>query len=260
MDFNWKDKKFWLKVGALVLLIPFILNITLFQFTTRITYKGGDWLSFWGSYLGGFSSGVIALIVAMTTIQADRNKHSYDIMIRQLPVMARIKMELQKILDNIDKATQVRERVKGNHSNFESVDKNYSYNVELIDKEKWESLDRLQDIELQMKLIEVKQFYETFSESLHFDMLGKKQDLKLNRLAIAHSQRVNPLDPFKEYRMKNEITELDYEIDYYCRIRKDSFNKLKDGYRNEIELTLQALSSAMNELQLKKERFEERLN
>ncbi|MCZ4246975.1 hypothetical protein O2313_05435 [Bacillus amyloliquefaciens] len=261
MDFNFnlKDKKFWLKVIVAILLIPFVLNMTLFQFNTRFTYQGGDWLSFWGSYLGGFSSGIIALIVALATIREDRKKYSYDMVLKQLPVMVRIKMELEKIINNVDRATTVKNDTEESPL-FPKVNESlYMVDVELVDKEKWDSLDKLQDIDLQVKLLELRQFYETFSESLRYDMAANKQDLTWRRKALEQKrkQAVTIMDPIEEYRLGNEIATLGRDIDYHCQIRETCFNALEEGYRNKIEQILKELLSAMNEIQQEKKNFEE---
>ncbi|MCY8123045.1 hypothetical protein MOC55_13630 [Bacillus spizizenii] len=261
MDFNFnlKDKKFWLKVIAAILLIPFVLNMTLFQFTTRFTYQGGDWLSFWGSYLGGFSSGIIALIVALATIREDRKKYSYDLVIKQLPVMVRIKMELEKIINNIDRAT----RVKKDNEELPLFSEDYEFlymaDVELIDKEKWDSLDKIQDIDLQVKLLELRQFYETFSDSLRYDMVANKNNLdwKKRDLNLKRKQAVTIMSPVEEHSLMAEIAELGREIDYYRQIREQCFKELEEGYSDKIEQLLKELLSAMNEIKQEKKNFEE---
>lgn len=262
MNFSWRDKKLWLsllKVGAIVsaivLLIPFVLNITLFQFTTGITYKGGDWLSFWGSYLGGFSSGIVALFIALATIREDRRRHSYSIMLNQLPVMARIEMELVKIIDNIDRAIRIREDTKKGPIFLEDHEFQYKVDVELIDREKWESLDKLQDIDLQIKLLELRQFYEMLSESLRYDALNNKQDLKMKKFKASQQTRGQT----NEYRLVNEIAELASELEYHYQNRTYCFDKLEKGYRDKIDQILEELSNAKNEIQQKKKNFEEKL-
>ncbi|MEC4031873.1 hypothetical protein [Bacillus subtilis] len=261
MDFNFnlKDKKFWIKVIAAIFLIPFVLNMTLFQFTTGFTYQGGDWLSFWGSYLGGFSSGIIALIVAFATIREDRRKHSYDMVIKQLPVMVRIKMELEKIINNIDRAKKVREDIMETHNvSIEDLELVYMVDVDMIDKEKWDSLDKLQDIDLQVELLEVKQFYEIFSESLRYDIVNNRQDLRLVELDIRNKQKAAPiLHPLEEYRLQDKLAQIGREIDYHQQIKKNSFTQLDGGFRDEIEKILQKLLSAMDKIQQEKKNFEQ---
>ncbi|PGT81581.1 hypothetical protein [Bacillus sp. AFS040349] len=73
---NFKWKYFWLALGA-VLLVPFVLNMTIFQFGTSWTFGEGDtWLAFWGNYSGGILSGVVAFMVARLTLAEDKKKHN----------------------------------------------------------------------------------------------------------------------------------------------------------------------------------------
>lgn len=248
-----KTKGFWVTVLAAVLLVPFILNSTLFQFTTPLTYQGGDWLSFWGNYSGGILSAVVAFIVARMTMNAEISKHSYDIRVGQLPGLVRIKMEMEKINRNLEKAYNSRKnnikRCAGTDVHPEEV----PIEVDLLDKDKWIYLDRVQNIDLQVRLIEIQEFYEKWSSSLRYDAITEKK--KFGELIIALGIHVGGKSGTSVEQLEKSW-QLENDLMYHHHIREKGWEKLDEGYRQTIKDTLQEVQAIIDDIKEEKVRFE----
>ncbi|WP_404323711.1 hypothetical protein LG298_07440 [Cytobacillus firmus] len=253
---NFKWKYFWLVLAA-VLLVPFILNMTIFQFGTSWTFGEGDtWLAFWGNYSGGILSGIVAFMVARLTLAEDKKKHNYDLKLKQLPAMLRLRMELEKVTKNIEKAYEQKEslvRWKGDRTDI-SIEE-YPIRVEFIDQEKWSYLDRILNINLQLKLIEVKEFYDTFSKSLIYDGVFEKE--RFSELVISiglhlpdYNADETPIEQVEKYR------KLEDELQYHHYTREHCWKKLEEGFKQEIIDTHQALLNEIKQVKREKEQFE----
>ncbi|MGE1103402.1 hypothetical protein [Peribacillus simplex] len=252
----FKSKAFWFSLGA-VLIAPVLLNITIFQFGTSVTYGDGDeWLSFWGNYAGGILSGLVAFGVARVTLNEDRKKHRYDLYMSQLPSLIRIRMEMEKIRTNIEKAYEQKAKlIKSGESRSDYNVEEYPLFVELVDKEKWSYLDKIQDIDLQVKLIEIKEFYNTFSNSLVYDGIFEKERFSELIVSIGlHKQEYNPdnttVEQMEKYR------KIEDELQYHYFTRTQSWKRLDEGFKETIENTYLDLLNAIEELKEEKAKFE----
>ncbi|MEC2266562.1 hypothetical protein ECC01_06410 [Bacillus tequilensis] len=252
MDLGFKKKFFWVKLIAIILLIPFMLNIVLFQFTTKITYQGGDWLSYWGSYLGGALSGVVAFMVARMTILADRRRKGYELILNQLPALIRVKLELEKIKSNIDKAMELRSKYTRLYENEERNPDEIAIEIELLDKEKWTYLDRILDVDLQVKLIELKDFYEKWSVALKYD--GIKERHFYNLLSLETG--VPAFSPGSSIEQNEAFHRLSNDIPSYGKIRLEGFEKLDNGYKDSVEDLLKKVRAYIHGIEKAKDRFE----
>ncbi|KIN39924.1 hypothetical protein ACFTRE_10705 [Bacillus subtilis] len=248
---NWR---FWIGILAVILLIPFILNMTLFQFTTSFTYKGGDWLSFWGSYSGGILSGIVAFVVARMTITADRQNQAFKKRLEQLPALVKIKIEVQKIIENIEKASEERNKIT---EKLEDEDKSnlelFRIDVELLDKERWSQLDNIIDINLQIKLIELMDFYDKWSKSLRYD---GNNDIALYR-QYNYNNGLIPLGTIETpVEQTEKYIELEYNINYHSANSIEGWEKINGGYKESIIKIRQEIEEEIEEINKEKERFE----
>lgn len=250
----------WVKIGLVIigaLAFPIILNFTLFK--EKFTYAYGDgnqWLGFWGNYSGGILSGIVAYLVTIITIKEDRKKHSYDLKMSQLPAMVRIKLELEKIRNNIEKAykqkTDITKREEERKNfNFDE----YPLHVELIDQEKWSYIDKIQNISLQIKLIEIKEFYDTFSKSLIYDGIFEKE--KFARVVEEIGEWKDDYDPKNvTIEQSEKYRKLFDELEYHFYTRKHGWKKLDEGFKEVIEGTYKELMELIEDVMKEKEKFE----
>ena len=189
---NLKSKSFWYTVVG-VLITPVILNTTLFQFTTDITYKG-DWLSFWGNYSGGLISALVAYIVANSQITKQLNldlaRDKYYRTVNQLPALVRLKLELEKFIRELTRVKNEREKyleivggimgkpheqsleeffeVSNGIEEFKVTEKHYR--IEFAEPEAFRYLEQVENVDLHVDLITAFNFYKEFSSALLFNI------------------------------------------------------------------------------------------
>ncbi|PGT81580.1 hypothetical protein [Bacillus sp. AFS040349] len=163
---------------------------------------------------------------------------------------------MEKVTKNIERAYEQKEsliRWKGERTDI-SVEE-YPIHVELIDQEKWSYLDRILNIDLQLKLIEVKEFYDTFSKSLLYDGVFEKERFAEVVVSIGlHLPDYNaddtPIEQVEKYR------KLEDELQFHHYTREHCWKKLEEGFKQEITDTYQALLSEIEQVIREKEQFE----
>ncbi|MBM7613848.1 hypothetical protein [Alkaliphilus hydrothermalis] len=98
-----KDIKYVIGILLLmVLILPVIINITLFlPFPSTPSDLGNsEWLSFWGSYIGGAIGGIGTLLAVYFTIRYYEVQNERNInLIRNSDIVAKISIILEKIAD-----------------------------------------------------------------------------------------------------------------------------------------------------------------
>jgi hypothetical protein len=185
------SNKYFFLVLIAIFTVPFILNITIFQFTTPITYHG-DWLSFWGNYSGGILSAIVAYLVANFQIRKQFKKDKFERIINQLPSLLRIKIELEKYQDELLKVKEQREttikkrggitKKPGEYKTltdffesqeegipeFEITEKHYYMELPQPDSSRY--LEKVEDVDLHIELITCFNFYKDFSDAMNFKM------------------------------------------------------------------------------------------
>ena len=71
-------KKYWWAV-ALIILAPVVINFVLqIPAFVQIVGDNTDWLTFWGNYLGGSISALVALFVLFKTLQQNHEENEYN--------------------------------------------------------------------------------------------------------------------------------------------------------------------------------------
>lgn len=192
---NKNLKYILLSLGAL-LLVPVVLNMTIFQFGTRFTYGDGDeWLSFWGNYSGGILSAFVAYYVANSQIkkqlEIDMLKQRQTNLINQLPALIRIRMELGRLRGQLFQAnSEMQSYITENgglqsNTNPAGIPSGVAYHktiqVEQMREDVWIYIEKIDDVNLQVKLMEAFEFYKDFSEAAreeikHFSSVGLNTD------------------------------------------------------------------------------------
>ncbi|GGB43092.1 hypothetical protein [Fictibacillus barbaricus] len=173
-------KNFWLTVGA-VLIAPVVLNMTIFQFGTPFTYGDGDeWLSFWGNYTGGLVSAYVAYFIANSQIkkqlEIDMLKQRQTNLLNQLPALIRLKNELGRKRGQLFRANgEMQQYISENgrlrsERNPQGIPSGAAYQktiqVEPMREDIWIYIEKIDDVDLQVELMNALQFYKDFSEAV----------------------------------------------------------------------------------------------
>lgn len=208
MKNKFKLNKELFKYIPIILLFPVALNFILFSFDLGISYGDGNvWLAFWGNYSGGVISALVAYFVANSQIKKqvslDLNKRHFELATNQLPALIRIKIELEKFIEELERVKVERELfirswgmiLPRDGSKFDPKDipeepsrevpkwvlHQKNYNIELANEEVFKYLERVEDIDLHIDLINAFNFYSRFSKGLLFDIevaKGKKDKIQ----------------------------------------------------------------------------------
>lgn len=259
-----KIKKYpLLKYLPLVILFPIALNFILFSFDSGLSYGDGNvWLAFWGNYTGGLISALVAYFVANSQIERqisrDSDQRQFELAINQLPALIRSRIELEKVILELERVKEENDshtniwRTTNDYEELEDVYKtprsqrSYSilkkmfFHVELINKEVLKYLDKVEDIDLQIKLINAFSFYEEFSGGLNFDFY--MADIKFDDL---YMQRLND-DNGRNLTAEGHFFNLETEMIKALNERRKGFMALYD--ENKIEEFKETLSLLNDEI------------
>jgi hypothetical protein len=146
---------------------------------------GGDensWISFFGSFYGaiagGLITGVVAFGIAKHQISEEKNKEHISALKNELPHLISLKYEVEKIIKNFDLAKGVLKsphirRISGSYYVEEDV------NIEL-----WDRIYSIQEVELQVTLIKLKEYYLRLVKILEYNYNQGEWDLSVLEKAI----------------------------------------------------------------------------
>ncbi|WP_309089922.1 hypothetical protein [Domibacillus sp.] len=191
---DWKSKNFWIAVGF-ALLIPILLNFTIFKFGAPWnlnTYGSrADWIAFFGNYLGGILSALVAYFIANSQVEKqlkiNLEEKKFDRTINQLPALIRLRIELEKFVEESKKAKREWDGTLEAHNGIvkyptdddydpeaPGIEESYlleaTYPMELADSESFKFIEQVEDIDLHVRLIEAFNFYKEFSTALSYDV------------------------------------------------------------------------------------------
>lgn len=218
---NHQSKKSFNKIYYYLLIIflfPVLLNFILFSFDLGISYGDGNvWLAFWGNYSGGVISALVAYFVANSQIkkqkEIDLSRLQYESATKQLPALIRIRFELEKCIEELIKIEDERNDLvefSGGIRDESEVDppnvddlpqykkplgikdselKKQHYRIELVDPEVFKYLEKVEDVDLHIDLINNFNYYKDFSTALTFNshLADKEQNLLLELLYAGRS-------------------------------------------------------------------------
>ncbi|MFK8793682.1 hypothetical protein [Planococcus plakortidis] len=249
----------------IVILFPVALNFILFSFDLGISYGDGNvWLAFWGNYSGGIISAIVAYIVAHTQIdkqvKIESKQKKRDRLIAQLPSLVRIKYELQTYLEQLENTKQEREYIilaeggliktsEGDELldydedeegilDYELVSKQFI--VQSIELKVYDWLEKIENDELHIELIDSLKFYEGFSEALSYDpeQYDKKKDTLMQKVKEGSLEFGKYLEIINKDE-KEVLDVLDKKIKYWDKLFEEKmiekFQSLITTVESEIE-------------------------
>lgn len=248
-----------------MILFPVALNFILFSFDSGLSYGDGDvWLSFWGNYTGGLISALVAYFVANSQIKKqvslDLDQRYFQLATNQLPALIRLRIELEKLIPELEKVKQendnfyqilmVQKKNSGEDLEPEASSKPSSvfpdsllktifYHVELMDKEIMKYLEKVEDIDLQIELINAFSFYDNFSKSLNYDF--HMADKKRGELAL---QNLN--NDLSDSVIESQIFNIDMDKRKALKGRREGYAALYD--EKKIDSLKETLTRLTNEI------------
>lgn len=230
--------KKYLIYGIILILFPIAINFILFQGKFPFAYGNGDvWLGFWGNYSGGVLSAIVAYLVANSQIQKqvqiDIEHRKRDRLIAQLPSLVRIRYELEKYIRQLGKVERERELDQGvidfhiKHSELEGRELNAQkskyetdllikkFSIDSLDEGVYQLIEKIDNDDIHIKLIEILKFYEDFSDAVSFDIAKLSYR---NRFSSNNNYEITP-----EAREQEQLKrDLDEEVAKYY-VKKEIF-------------------------------------
>ncbi|MGE7610002.1 hypothetical protein ACQKML_25985 [Peribacillus frigoritolerans] len=254
MKINYRSWSFWFTLVA-ILCAPILLNVTLFQFTTGLTYKG-DWLSFWGNYSGGLISAVVAYVVANSQIQKqltlDLAKEKYSKIISQLPFLVRIQIELNTYIEEIGSVKADKDYFLFTNSNLSTGEYvieygeldlkviGRKYEIVEFNMENYKLLESVENDELHIDLINCFQFYNEFSKAISYDITLIVK--KINEIIEVQTQNTSI-----DTNLTNSANRLHLDMEKYFKKKENAWTKLQEN--NMLNKFEQALSDVTEEIE-----------
>lgn len=102
----------------MVVFIPIFVNFLMSLPCSWAKGAVGDWISFYGSYLGALIGGIVAFGVARIQIDAQKTSEKNALIIQQLPSVVMIRLELDKIISFLKELYKIIE----SNENFDSIE------------------------------------------------------------------------------------------------------------------------------------------
>lgn len=179
-----KYRFLWIVVAAV--LVPVILNFTIFQFSTPFTFKG-DWLGFWANYSGALLGAAVAYFVANSQIEKqvkiNQEEQKYNKVVNQLPALVRLKVENEKYIEELTRVEGQWIEILNAHNGIikdptededaQGIEKTHLleayYPMEPADLGVDQYIEKIDDIDLHIRLIKAFNFYRGFYEAVTFD-------------------------------------------------------------------------------------------
>lgn len=183
------DKKTCLIVVCIGIVGPIFTN-WLMSFSTPWTLGSSEtWMGFFGNYSGGIIGGIVAYIIAKYQIERNKLLEEEKEVFEQLPILINIDLELTKLITALKSLIDItkEDREKRNDSFME-----YALNVYKLNENSWSSINKIKDVDLQIDLIVIKNFYTDLCNSLKFNIFYSK--LKFNQIMKIEEELSNKKD------------------------------------------------------------------
>lgn len=246
-------KIIWSIIGLLILL-PVLTNM-LGLINTPVTQGSIEsWISFFGSYLGGIVGGVIGALIAygVAKYQIDKQKQNskIELFIKQLPVLIKIKMELEAFNSNFMNTQSI------------FIENNTPVPIEItapmtlpeVDLVEIKELSSILDAELQADLIKVKYYHNDLVKILAFNtyqhennfnkvfsefeklntkkVRSKSEELKLRELI----EEVKNLELKKQSSISNKNFYLG-QLEEHITLNNNLITRIEKVYKKALELS-----------------------
>ena len=258
-----------LKYLPFIILFPIVINFMLFQAKLPFAYGDGDvWLGFWGNYSGGVLSAIVAYLVANSQIQKQAKltelKDKRDRVIAQLPSLVRIKFELEDYIGQLERVSREHlletDKMKFQVSTSPLVGKELDemkarakgdlitrkFKIELLDKGIYQLIEKVENDEIHIKLIELLKFYEDFTDAISFyisisfrNMYTFDKDYSISPEALEEKQRkIEQSDEVARYIIKKR----NFWKHFFEENMIEQFKEVLEKVNNEIEIVKQEKS------------------
>lgn len=231
--------KWYLVTIVGIIVVPLLVNGIMFMPSLwSVRGSHSDWISFFGNISGGIIGALVALFIARNEINMQKNNEEENRKINQMHGLIRVKFELNKIIKNFKMLEYIKVKFPINELDYDYH--LYKHEIDPLNDEYWSSLN-LDDIELELNLLDLKDFYEKFRRSLALDISEVKIKIQDENIKL-HEIELSSLEPFdfmvKQKEIKQNIMELESEIGNMEHLKKLQWDTyyIRNFYEKSIEL------------------------
>lgn len=258
---NWfLTRKEFLTVLFFFIIIPLVLNYTLFTWKAPWTFGDGDnWLGFWGNYSGAFVGALVALWIANRQAVEQREilkkqideqrvqeleKEARSRKIEQAPYLIQIQFELKQMLKQIQKVNDIKkERIEvhegyiRNRTEKEELTteekkeackevESEAFEIKPINNQVFSHLQGVDDIELQIELIECFTFYTEFSEAISVDLQMVYEEFSKSVKGMLTEDQKKFISRYRQYAHERSKLDKEKKRVWLAFEREDQIGKL----------------------------------
>ncbi|WP_235289810.1 hypothetical protein [Paenibacillus tarimensis] len=263
-----------LVIALTICLLPVALNYILFSW--KMPGLVGDlnsWMGFISNYSGGIIGGIVAFIITKSQIQAQKEENKINRMIDQLPYVTKLRFEINKLKENLNSIKRISEGSKGiqDLSTPSELAKGLSGTLFLqgilserrytplfldkLDKQIWNEVHFINDIQLQTKVIETFNTFDNIFNTLQYDLPRKwirldEVDKLIERLKSKDDKSITEIEQLRKYH--NEYSNLLLQNNIYSNKKHQVWDGLfqNNFYFETIEEVSSVIDEKINEINI----------
>lgn len=240
----------------LVISVPVLINYLLMTWKAPgVVGDANSWLGFFANYSGGIIGGIVALYVAryqlqQQTLEQIKNEEVTKY-INQLPALLKIKFELNKFKESVEKAYTTKhsykEFIKDKRETMEEVEDEVieaSYKMYQLNEENWKDIGLIQDVDIQVSLIEIKNFYQDIQYILSHDL--KESSRRAEHLEMLNRDSLFNTG-FPNSEVLTDLREIEIELSHMMDSKKTAWEELDEkDFLNVVKGHIDIIDVAIN--------------
>lgn len=218
-----KNKKVIIILSA-ILIMPVTINELMSISTPWTKGEIGDWISFYGSYIGALSGALVAFQVTKMQIKAQDDLSKKLKFNEQLSTLIILKVEIEDIQKSILSIynyiiTYFNENNINDYS-FVNIDNPLPLTIKY-----WDSIEKIIDTELIRKLVRFRKEYNKVSESLSYNM--RNDEMEIVELSIKLNSSILKIE--EKSKLNERIKYLQDKLEVNRENKRYSWNKIVDN-------------------------------
>lgn len=218
-----KNKKLIIIVIA-VLIMPIVINVLMSIPTPWAKGEVGDWISFYGSYIGALLGALVAFQVTKMQIKSQEDLNKKIKFNEQLSTLIILKVEIEELKKSAMS-------IKDFMNSYIEINNIIDYSVVNIDNpikltvKYWDSIEKVMDIDLLKELVKFKSEYEKISESLG----SNKKDISNEIAALSNKSNTCLLSTIEKQQLEEQLNYLKNKMNVQKENKRYSWGKIMDN-------------------------------
>lgn len=218
-----KNKKLIIIVIT-VLTMPIVINGLMSIQIPWAKGEVGDWISFYGSYIGALLGALVAFQVTKIQIKSQEDLNKKIKFNEQLSTLIILKVEIEELKKSMMS-------IKDSMNSYIKINNITEHSVVNIDNpikltvKYWDSIEKVMDIDLLKELVKFKSEYEKISESLGVN----KEDISNEIAVLANKSNTCILSAIEKQRLEEQLNYLKNKMNVQKENKRYSWAKIMDN-------------------------------